>query len=98
MDEWSGDRAGWGPAVNELASDPATRTHYQLASTVQYEPGLYGLAVAKDNTKLRDALYAALDELMHAGVYNELLLRWGLTTGSLQASSINGAGVTRPSD
>jgi len=83
------------PPAAELASDPATRTHYQLASTVQYEPGLYGLAVAKDNTELRDALHAALDELMHAGVYNELLLRWGLTTGSLQASSINGAGEAK---
>jgi polar amino acid transport system substrate-binding protein len=83
------------PPAAELATDPTTRTHYQLASTVQYEPGLYGLAVAKDNTQLRDALSAALDELMHAGVYNELLLRWGLTTGALQASSINGAGGSK---
>lgn len=83
------------PPAAELASDPATRTHYQLASTVQYEPGLYGLAVAKNNTELRDALYGALGELMRTGVYNELLLRWGLTTGALQASSINGAGVSK---
>jgi polar amino acid transport system substrate-binding protein len=83
------------PPAAELATGPTTRTHYQLASTVQYEPGLYGLAVAKDNTGLRDGLHAALDELMRTGVYNELLLRWGLTTGSLQASSINGAGVPR---
>ena len=80
------------PPAAELATDPDTRTHYQLASTVQYEPGLYGLAVAKDNTKLRDALCAALDELMRAGVYNELLMRWGLTTGALPTSSVNGAG------
>ncbi len=80
------------PPAAELTSEPATRTHYQLASTVQYEPGLYGLAVAKDNTELRDALHQALDELMRTGVYNELLLRWGLTTGALQSSSINGAG------
>lgn len=80
------------PPAAELTSEPATRTHYQLASTVQYEPGLYGLAVAKNNTELRDALHEALDELMRTGVYNELLLRWGLTTGALQTSSINGAG------
>lgn len=79
------------PAV-QLTSDPASRTHYQLASTVQYEPGLYGIAVAKSNRELRDALHSALDQLMRNGVYNELLLRWGLTTGALQASSINGAG------
>jgi hypothetical protein len=29
---------------------------------------------------------------MRSGVYNELLLRWGLTTGALQSTSINGAG------
>jgi len=82
------------PPAAELTSEPATRAHYQLASTVQYEPGLYGIAVAKDNTGLRDALHQALDELMRTGVYNELLTRWGLTTGALQASSINGAGGT----
>ncbi|MEV6493108.1 ABC transporter substrate-binding protein [Actinoplanes sp. NPDC051633] len=80
------------PPAAELTSDPATRTHYQLASTVQYEPGMYGLAIAKNNPDLRDALHGALDELIRTGVYNELLLRWGLTTGALQASSINGAG------
>jgi polar amino acid transport system substrate-binding protein len=82
------------PPAAELTSEPATRAHYQLASTVQYEPGLYGLAVAKENTELRDALHRALDELMRTGVYNELLLRWGLTTGALEKSSINGGAET----
>ncbi|GLY99508.1 ABC transporter substrate-binding protein [Actinoplanes sp. NBRC 103695] len=82
------------PPAAELTTEPATRAHYQLASTVQYEPGLYGIAVAKNNVQLRDALHKALDELMRTGVYKELLLRWGLTTGALEASSINGAGVS----
>lgn len=82
------------PPAAELTSEPATRAHYQLASTVQYEPGLYGIAVAKNNVQLRDALHKALDELMRTGAYNELLLRWGLTTGALEASSVNGAGET----
>jgi polar amino acid transport system substrate-binding protein len=82
------------PPAAELTTEPATRAHYQLASTVQYEPGLYGIAIAKNNVQLRDALHKALDELMRIGVYKELLLRWGLTTGALEASSINGAGVT----
>lgn len=80
------------PPAAELTSEPATRAHYQLASTAQYEPGLYGIAVAKNNTGLREALHKALDELMRTGVYTELLLRWGLTTGALQTSSVNGAG------
>src|ERR1700712_5070633 len=43
------------PAV-ALTTDPNTRSQYQLASTTQYEPGLYGIAVAKDNQDLREAL------------------------------------------
>ena len=80
------------PPAAQLANDPSSRTHYQLASTVQYEPGLYGIAVAKDSQALRDALYEGLGQLMRSGVYQELLLRWGLTTGALQAAAINGAG------
>jgi len=84
------------PPAAQLANDPSSRTHYQLASTVQYEPGLYGIAVAKSNTALRDALHGALDKLIRSGAYNELLLRWGLTTGGLQSTSINGAGGSTP--
>ena len=80
------------PPAAQLANDPASRTHYQLASTVQYEPGLYGIAIAKDNVELRDALHAALEKLMRSGAYHELLVRWNLTTGALPSASINGAG------
>ncbi|GIE49002.1 ABC transporter substrate-binding protein [Amorphoplanes nipponensis] len=78
------------PPAAYLAADVKTRSYYQLASTVQYEPGLLGLAVAKDNTALRDALRAALDSLIRSGRYTELLQRWGVTNGALEASSVNG--------
>ena len=77
------------PPAAHLATDARTRAYYQLASTVQYEPGLLGLAVAKDNSGLRDALRAALDVLIRSGHYAELLHRWGLTDGALASSSIN---------
>ncbi|MEU8615050.1 ABC transporter substrate-binding protein [Actinoplanes sp. NPDC048791] len=77
------------PPAAHLATDARTRSYYQLASTVQYEPGLMGLAVAKDNTGLRDALRAALDSLIRSGRYTELLQRWGLMNGALASSSIN---------
>ncbi|MGW4945100.1 ABC transporter substrate-binding protein [Actinoplanes sp. NPDC004185] len=77
------------PPAAHLATDGRTRSYYQLASTVQYEPGLMGLAVAKDNTRLRDALRAALDSLIRSGRYTELLQRWGLANGALATSSIN---------
>jgi polar amino acid transport system substrate-binding protein len=81
------------PPAAHLATDPRTRSQYQLASTVQYEPGLFGIAVAKDNPELRDALRDALDQLIRSGRYNDLLERWGLTNGAVATSSINaGAG------
>ena len=83
------------PPAAYLANDVRTRSYYQLASTVQYEPGLFGLAVAKNNTELRDALHSALDEIMKSGLYAELLQRWGLSSGALTASSINAGAVTR---
>lgn len=78
------------PPAAYLATDAKTRSYYQLASTVQYEPGLLGLAVAKDNSELRDALHAALEVLIRSGRYADLLQRWGLGNGALTTSSING--------
>ena len=77
------------PPAAYLASDVKTRAYYQLASTVQYEPGLFGIALAKGSGELRDALRAALDRLIRSGAYGELLQRWNLIGGGLSASSVN---------
>ena len=77
------------PPAAYLITDQQTKANYQLASNVQYEPGLYGIAVAKGNTALRDALRDALERLIGSGTYAELLQRWGLTTGAVTASTVN---------
>lgn len=76
------------PAV-ALVSDSLTDAYYEMASDEQYEPGLYGIAVAKDNPALRDALQAALARLISTGTYGELLQRWKLTTGGVTEATIN---------
>jgi polar amino acid transport system substrate-binding protein len=81
------------PPAAFLASDPRTRAHYQLASTAQYEPGLYGVAVAKDRPRLRATLQAALGRVMRAGEYRQVLHRWGVADGAVAAPSINGGGT-----
>ncbi|MBL7257264.1 ABC transporter substrate-binding protein [Paractinoplanes lichenicola] len=76
------------PPAAYLASDPRTKAFYQLASTTQYEPGLFGIAFAKDAPELRDAVQAAFDELVRTGVYTELLQRWGIGNGAIASGTM----------
>jgi polar amino acid transport system substrate-binding protein len=76
------------PAVF-LVNDVRTKSQYQLASDVQYEPGPYGIAVAKDQPRLRDAVQGALEELRRSGVYADVLSRWHVQDGAVQQITIN---------
>jgi polar amino acid transport system substrate-binding protein len=48
-----------------------------------------GIAVAKDNTELRDAVQAALKKVQEEGVYDELLAKWNLEDQALEGAPIN---------
>jgi len=76
------------PAVF-LVNDIRTKSQYQLASTMQYEPGLYGIVVAKSQPGLRDAIRGALGELLSSGVYGDVLARWHVQTGAVPQISVN---------
>lgn len=76
------------PAVF-LVNDPRTKSQYQLASTTTYEPGLYGILVAKDAPDLRDAVQGASELLLSTGVYAEVLERWGAESGAVERISVN---------
>jgi polar amino acid transport system substrate-binding protein len=77
------------PPAAFSASDTKTRGNYQLASDTQYEPGAYGVAIAKDRSDLRDVLRDALQQLIRNGVYAEVLHRWSVTEGALKTATIN---------
>jgi polar amino acid transport system substrate-binding protein len=77
------------PPAALLVSEPRTRSQYELASSKQYEPGPYGIVVAKNQPGLRDAVLGALQELQRSGVYTEVLSRWHVEAGALQAITIN---------
>jgi polar amino acid transport system substrate-binding protein len=79
------------PAASHLAADSRTGVYFQLASSAQYEPGLFGIAVAKGNAQLRDALRAAVNQVISSGVYADLLARWGLSDGAVKTATVNGA-------
>lgn len=79
------------PAASHLATDSRTTDYYELASTAQYDPGLIGIPFAKNNRQLRDAVKGALDRVVANGTYADLLQRWNLTSGAVEAVSVNGA-------
>ncbi|GAA4596725.1 polar amino acid transport system substrate-binding protein [Actinoplanes octamycinicus] len=77
------------PPASYLVNDARTSMYYQLASDMQYETGLFGIAVAKSNPQLRDALQGALARLIATGTYGELLKRWGLSSGAVTEATVN---------
>jgi polar amino acid transport system substrate-binding protein len=56
----------------------------------QVEAAPYGIAVAKDQTQLRDALKAALDAVIKSGEYEKILKKWGAEAGAVKEAVING--------
>jgi polar amino acid transport system substrate-binding protein len=56
----------------------------------QVEAGPYGIAVAKDNTELRDALQAALQAIIDNGEYKKIIDKWGVGDGAITEAKING--------
>ncbi len=56
----------------------------------QIDPAPYGIAVAKNNPQLRDAIQAALRAVLADGTYDRILARWGVTQGALKTAEING--------
>ncbi|MGN6612953.1 MAG: ABC transporter substrate-binding protein [Angustibacter sp.] len=77
------------PPASYLTSDVRTKAHYQLASTAQYEPGLYGIAVAKRQQGLRDALRGALETLLETGAYNQVMDHWNVASGEVREVAVN---------
>lgn len=50
---------------------------------------VYGIAVSKSNTAMRDKVRAALVSLISDGTYDKLLAKWGLTIGALHTAPID---------
>jgi len=56
----------------------------------QVKAAPYGVAVAKGNTQLRDALQAAMNAIIKNGEYQKILDKWAVGDGALKESVING--------
>lgn len=79
------------PPAEWLTTDPKTHANYELSTTSQYEPGLYGIGIAKDRTDLRDVVRDALAALIANGTYQAILDKWNVGHGAVAQASINAA-------
>jgi polar amino acid transport system substrate-binding protein len=77
------------PPAKAMTTDPRTHGLYQLASDVQYEPGLYGIGIAKSDPMLRDIVRTALAQLITSGDYTAVLNKWGVAGGAVNQVSVN---------
>lgn len=80
------------PPAARVTTDARTSVDFELASTTQYEPGFYGIAVRKDQPGLRDALQEALGRVIRSGEYADVLAHWGVSGGAVTRATVN-AGV-----
>lgn len=83
-DVWSGDTAAVGYAVKQFPN--ALEAAGEMRTIA-----LLGYAVGKQNTQLRDAVKAALDELQANGKYQQILDKWGQGATRIDKISINDA-------
>lgn len=56
----------------------------------QYDAGVWGIAVGKSNTGLRDAVHKALQELVADGGYRKVLGKYDVTANAVSKVTVNG--------
>jgi polar amino acid transport system substrate-binding protein len=76
------------PVVAYLAKTLDGGGKYEVAGK-QFRVVPYGIAVAKTNQGLRDALREALMATIQDGSYDRLLKKWGLQQGAMRSAPIN---------
>jgi polar amino acid transport system substrate-binding protein len=86
-----------GRAVADLEDFPVAAyneknaaSDFQVVGTPGFEVGLYGIAVPKEKTALRNALQAALRAVIADGTYDRILQNWNVTGGVLKTATLNG--------
>lgn len=78
------------PTAVYVTTDGPTRAAFELVTEDQYEPGTYGIAVARDRAELRTALTAAMTRLVEVGVYADVLEEWDVASGAVPRITVNG--------
>ncbi len=64
---------------------------FEIGNSEALLPVPVGIVFTKEDTQLRDAFQAALEEIIANGAYDEILAKWDMSGGSFKEATINGA-------
>ncbi|MGE0219264.1 ABC transporter substrate-binding protein [Mycolicibacterium sp.] len=78
------------PSAVYISRTAANGNAFEVVPGPPIDGGPYGIGFAKTSTALRDAVNAALGELMADGTYTKILQSWGVEDGALEEPAING--------
>lgn len=73
------------PVAKNIASDNKA---YEVLEE-QYDAGPWGVAVAKKDNELRDAVKVALEEMIDSGEYDKILKKWDVKASAVDEITIN---------
>jgi len=81
---------GNSPVMAYLAKTAGNGTVFDVVAGREYQPVPLGIAVAKSDPGLRDALQKALQALITDGTYHKILVKYGVEGGAVKSATING--------
>lgn len=81
---------GNAPIMVYIAHTAGDGKVFDVVAGKEYLQSPIGIAVAKDNTALRDALQKALDAVIADGSYRKILEKYGMEDGAVTRAVING--------
>ncbi|MFJ4965399.1 Glutamine-binding periplasmic protein precursor [Streptomyces sp. ADI96-02] len=76
------------PVAAHIAKTAGGGNDFEIAGG-QVDAGLFGIAISKDNTQLRDALKDALNAIIKNGTYAKILKKWDVTSSAVTEATIN---------
>lgn len=76
------------PVTAYVAKTSGGGNDFEVAGQ-QADVGLFGIAVSKENTQLRDALKEALDAIIKDGSYAKVLEKWNVKDSAVPSATIN---------
>ena len=80
---------GNSPVMVYLAATAGEGKIFDVVRDKEYQPDPVGIAVAKDNTALRDLLQKTLNAMIADGSYRKILEKHGVEGGAVKSATIN---------